>query len=328
MHEEIGRYQFPSQRHYGVWCTCPQRSCTVYLEFQDSLDDNRDIRRALRAAAEINSDALIITRRRADSNLNHETPTDPRNALVFTECQFKPYLPQFNSTFYAIDHENLTIVRRIKSNVVVALFQGEHYIYKFMTTTTCQSSFEIEAQTYQNLAGAPGIPTLRAVVRRGGVIQGLLISYIEGIDLWSLVKDIGLRDSELLDITYKIIRLAAGLEQRNFYHEDLKCSNIVRRQADGELFFVDLAGGLTSGMYREDRISHILFIGFDASDALFNLGRTLWELCAGESPVQGAPLDRIRIDMIRHIIRNCVEGSIENIGELYIKYYFAEIHGH
>src|SRR5271167_2453363 len=87
----------------------------------------------------------------------------------------------------------------------------------------------------------------------------------------------------LLDITFKIIRLATDLEQRKFYHEDLKCCNIIRRHADGEIVFIDLGGGLTRGMYREERESVIKYDGGpDAAD-------TLWEEHYGSS---GLPIVR------------------------------------
>ena len=114
----------------------------------------------------------------------------------------------------------------------------------------------------------------------------------------------------LLDITFKIIRLAADLERRKFYHEDLKCSNIMRRDADGELFFIDLGGGLTQGMNREERESVICDHGPDAIDALFTLGRTLWELWTADSPWKGAPLHRVSNETVRCIITDCEQGNV------------------
>jgi len=124
----------------------------------------------------------------------------------------------------------------------------------------------------------------------------------------------------LLDITFKIIHLATHLERRKFYHEDLKCSNIMRRHADGELFFIDLGGGLTDGMYREEREFVIMDHGPDATDALFNLGRTLWELWAADSPWKGAPLHRVSNETVRRIIADCEQGNMESILRLSEKY--------
>ena len=147
------------------------------------------------------------------------------------------------------------------------------------------------------------------------------MTYIEGIDLWSAVFNAGMRAEELLlDITFRVIRLAADLERRKFYHEDLKCTNIVRRHADGELFFIDLGGGMTRGMYRAERESVLWSQGPDVTDALFTLGRTLWELWAVDSPWQGAPLDRVQNEMVRHIIRDCEQGNVESIVHLSEKY--------
>jgi serine/threonine protein kinase len=190
-----------------------------------------------------------------------------------------------------------------------------------MTSKCHQFTFETEVENYRKLTGVPGIPTLKAVVRKDGLIQGLLRSYIEGLDLWSTVENGELRDEALLlDITYRIIHIASNLEQCKFYHEDLKCSNIVRRHTDGELYFIDFGGGLTEGMYREERVFSTSYNGPDASDALFTLGRTLWELWAAESPWKGAPLDRLENQIARNIIRDCEEGNVESIIHLSERY--------
>jgi len=176
-----------------------------------------------------------------------------------------------------------------------------------------------------NSNGASGIPTLKAVVRKAGFPHwhGILISYIEGSDLWSAVlanENMCQWDAQdLLNITYRIISVAASLEQCNFYHEDLKCSNIIRR-SDGESFFIDLAGGLTEGMYRPERQSTIYETGPDAHDALFTLGRTIWELWAADSPFKGVCLARVPNETARNIIKDCEEGNLENIVCLSQKY--------
>jgi hypothetical protein len=151
---------------------------------------------------------------------------------------------------------------------------------------------------------------------------------IEGIDLWSAVYNAVMGSEELLlDITFKVIRLAAHLERREFYHEDLKCTNIVQRHADGELFFIDFGGGLTRGMYRAERESLLLSQGPDATDALFTLGRTLWELWAADSSWEGGPLNRVQNDTVRHIIRDCEQGKVDSIVQLSEKYSPGEMVG-
>jgi hypothetical protein len=149
------------------------------------------------------------------------------------------------------------------------------------------------------------------------------MSYIEGPNLWTAVADGDIRDDDMrLDVTYRIIRVAVELERHGFYHQDLKTTNIIRRHADGEIYFIDLAGnGLTEGMYREERESIIDSEGPDASDALFTLGRTIWELWTGDCPWRGRfSLDRIQNETARDIIRDCEEGNMESIAHLSEKY--------
>ena len=140
------------------------------------------------------------------------------------------------------------------------------------------------------------------------------MSYIEGFDLSTIVEKGLFKDHQLLlNITARIVQVATDLENHNFYHEDLKCSNIVQQQSTGDIYFIDLGGGQTEGMYREERRG-------EASDALFTLGRTLWELWVGDWPWKGAPLDRVENETARKIIKDCEEGNVGTISELNQKY--------
>ena len=78
--------------------------------------------------------------------------------------------------------------------------------------------------------------------------------------------------------------------------------------------------GLTEGMYREERESVLRSQGPNATDALFTLGRTLWELWTANSPQEGAPLDRVENETVCHIIRDCEQGNVESIIQLSEKY--------
>lgn len=121
-------------------------------------------------------------------------------------------------------------------------------------------------------------------------------------------------ESALLDITARVVQVATNLENHNFYHEDLKCSNIVRQQSTGDIYFIDLGVGQTEGMYREEGRGY-------ASDALFTLGRALWELWVSDSPWKGAPLDQGRNETARKIIKDCEEENVGTIAELNKKHF-------
>jgi predicted Ser/Thr protein kinase len=323
MLNQVGSYQYPGEERYDLWYVCPFRSCTVYLEFPDGWKGENEVRMALKAANEKNTFAIKVTREPPKST--YSLSPQPSGPLRFSVCEFKDYNPHFNSDFSIVDHDELIELKTLKHNVHLVTYQGEKFVYKFMTQTCYQSSFETELAQYKKLAGAIGVPVLKAVVRKAGFVQGLLMSYIEGTNLRSLVQrgDI-LTDDDLLDITYRIIHLAAYLEQLRFYHEDLKCSNIVRRHVDSEVYFVDFGGGLTDGMYREERRNHISFNGPDPNDALFTLGRTVWELWAAASPskgADGASLDRVRNETARNMVRDCEEGNVQSI--VYLSKKFA-----
>lgn len=196
--------------------------------------------------------------------------------MEFRACEFKRYEPHFNSNFVAIDYEDLVEIKSLAHNTVVVSFKGEQeqFVHKFMDSKCHQTTFEYEVDNYLNLVGISGVPVLRALVQKSRLNQGFLILYINGPNLWAMVKNGPLEDeSLLLDITEKIVHVAADLEERNFYHEDLKCSNIVREHSTGDIYFIDFGGGRTEGMYLEDR-EHCAKP--DAVGALFTLGRTIW----------------------------------------------------
>jgi serine/threonine protein kinase len=323
MAEEVGRYEYPEEEHIELWYRCTERSCIVFLEFTDGWNEVVEVRHALRAAIEKNTNAVRVTRESSIPSANNGDKSRlniPRDHLRFAVCEFKPYQPRFNSDFYTVEHEDLLLVKELKHNVAVVSLHGEQLVYKFMTSTCYQNSFETEVENYRKLAGAIGVPKLRAVVRKAGVIQGFLICYIEGPNLWAAIKNGNLGNEVILDITYRIIHLATELERRQFYHQDLKCSNIVRRQTDGELFFIDFDGGITPGMYRLTRLGFILSEGPAANDALFTLGRTLWELWAGDYPRQVVDGDRVENETARDIIRACEEGTVVSISDLRRRY--------
>lgn len=278
-------------------------------------------RNALKAALQQDRRGIRVTRKLPSCTTNGENTVSDRDRTVFLGCEFKCFMPQFNSDFVSVDHDDLLELHGLKPNIKVVSFNGQQFVYKFMIKKDFQNTFETEVRNYRRLAGVPGVPVLRAVVQKGGLIQGILISYIEGPDLWQAVCDRVFKDeSALLDITIKIIQLAASLEKLNFYHEDLKCSNIVWNPSNGDIYFIDLAGGLTAGMYREERSTYLTFNGPDPCDALFTLGRTLWELWTGQSPWKNDPLGEVVNETARKIIKECEEGIVGSITELSRKF--------
>src|SRR5208282_1340605 len=153
------------------------------------------------------------------------------------------------------------------------------------------------------------------VVKCKGVVQGLLIPYIEGDNLWEArIRS----EAELVGMTYRIIEIAAGLEKVGYYDEDLKCQNIVRRRSDGALFFIDFAGGLTEGFYREKSFDDLVMGKINGKDAIYILGKTLWQLWTLEHPREEDKLpDRIP-EAARKIIYDCciatTHNTIEELG--------------
>jgi hypothetical protein len=180
-----------------------------------------------------------------------------------------------------------------------------------------QSSFEREFQRYLDFRGCEGVPSLVAVVKRDGMIRGLLLSYIDGENL-SQAKITS--EAELHGLTYRIISVATQLEKIGYYNEDLKCNNIMRQRSDGAIYFIDFAGGLTEGFYPEESEYDLCCGKVDPKDALYILGKTLWQLWINDIPTNVLP-DGIP-DPPRSIIYDCcVARKFNSIAEMQQAWY-------
>src|SRR5436305_7641594 len=65
----------------------------------------------------------------------------------------------------------------ITNNLHIVTYQNIQYVHKFMWRESYQESFEREVQRYIRLKERDGVLQLKAVVKRNGVVQGLLIPY-------------------------------------------------------------------------------------------------------------------------------------------------------
>src|SRR5947199_1280165 len=140
----VAMYTYPDQNRYDVWHECPSRSsCTVYIHFSDNWKSG-ELSRALRAAAEKNTLGIIVSRQHPETSEHFETESPTFDRLTFSVCEFKPYQPHFNREFYAVNHDELIILKPLKDNVSVVSLQKKRYVYKFMTPKYNQISFETE----------------------------------------------------------------------------------------------------------------------------------------------------------------------------------------
>lgn len=316
----LGQYNYPGDKHSAeFWYNCLDRDCEVYLFFDHSLLSRFDIPPALKYASEENAKGVVITRMKADMK------TPGFRQLEYRVCEFKPYQPRFNSDVWPVlKYEELSVHTsgKLASNVQIVTFEGELYAHKFMTKDSSQHEFEVEVQRYQLLKGSQGVPVFKGVVQAGGILQGFLISYIDGKDLWTIVTQNAMIGEEmLLDFTRRIIEVAVNLEARGFYHQDLKCQNIVRRQYDGEIFFIDLGPGTTERMYRQERGAVIRRNGANAKDGMYILGKTLWQLWCSDNPTEEDQLERVACVPVRQIIADCLMARFETMSRLHSEHY-------
>lgn len=263
-------FSFLTYLFYTVPVRCPVRKCEVNLRFECWDPISSEIVAALKYALKNDVNGVKITKNDADG-------VKSITGLQFSKMKGKPLQFAFNSDYHAVQYDDLTHFAngKIVGNVHIVPYQNSQYVHKFVWPRSYQQHFEREAERYCRLKECDGILPLRAVVKRDGVVQGLLITYIDGKNLWTAeIKS----DPELLKITYRIIEIASSLESVGFYHEDLKCQNIVRRRSDGALYFVDLVGGLTDGFYREEAFDDLFDGNVTAKEGMYILGKTLWQL--------------------------------------------------
>ena len=159
---------------------------------------------------------------------------------------------------------------------------------------------------------------LKAVVKRGVHSQGLLIPYIEGGNLGdACIKG----EDELRSVTFRIMEIAASLKRAGFYHQDLKCENIIRQKSNGGLYFIDFAGGFTDGFYPPESKGDLVDGKVDARTGIFILGKILWQLWSRKHPKTQDKLETFDIpEQARSIIYDCVSNQVATIEGLLKKY--------
>jgi serine/threonine protein kinase len=118
-------------------------------------------------------------------------------------------------------------------------------------------------------------------------------------------------EEQLLDIARRIVEVTVMLEQRGFYHQDLKCENIVRRRFDGKIYVIDFGAGTTEGMYPTEHGAQIRRDGADAADAMYILGMTLRQLWTSKHPTEDVQLNPIRNLSAHTIIEDCIRGRFK-----------------
>ena len=304
-----GVYEHPGGLPLEYWYECPIRGLIVNLIFVNcSPTSPYDHQSAMRYAYEHHTTGVKIWKRNGLRGLQFE-------AFDGTPVRFG-----FNTDYQAVSYDELSCIDMIKDNISVVIFQNVKYVHKFMDRTSCQRSFETEVRRYQQLNGYDGVLELKAVVRRNDRVQGLLIPFIEGDELWNLVKG-GQLTHELLHVTDRIIEIARNLEKAGVYHEDLKCENIIRRKSDGLLFFVDFGGGITKGFYREEASDDLLDGKIHPREALYILGKTLLQLWTAKHPQLSDQLSADDIPVaVRSTIVNCIDGGVDTVDELFRKH--------
>lgn len=117
------------------------------------------------------------------------------------------------------------------------------------------------------------------------MIRELLISFIDGENL---EKTAIASETDRLAVTDQIISIAVSLEKVGYYHSDLQCRNIIRRQSDGAIYFIEFGGGITYDFHPKNQSSSCCSKRFSR-----RMEFTFWERhCGNFGHVHGAFLPR------------------------------------
>jgi serine/threonine protein kinase len=223
------------------------------------------------------------------------------------------------------EYEDLRIVpSSLPSHVQLIALNDQLLVYKGMGDSYGnQNDFELQLKQYARLKGCKNVSEFKGLVRCDGLVVGFLVTYIEGDNLWNLLRSGRVRgEDELLSITQQIVEVAVGLEKHNFYHQDLKLANIVRRESDSAIFFIDFGAGVTEGMCDPDREWEIMMDGPNVVDAMYILGMTIWWLWNSDhEDTRNVDFDRTKNRFARSIIADCIQRRCETIGDLYCRHY-------
>ena len=307
--DELGRYQHPQDGPNEFWYNCTVRKRVVYLWFNRPFIDQQEIRDGMKYAFVNDLDGVTVKANGSEWGRKLEFAARPAKPLEDGA---------FNADYRTVDFGELTTIFSFTRNVHVVTFQGAKYVHKSTYTGSLQNCFEKEFNRYVKIQHCQGIPSLAAVVKRDGMIRGLLISYIDGENLgYTAIKS----ESELLDITYKIISIAASLESVGYYHEDLKCENIIRRRYDGAIYFIDFEPGQTDDFYPEEARHDLIFGRINSTSGIYILGKTLWQLWTDTRGVPQRQLPENISEPARSIIYDCcIERNLNSIAELQEKW--------
>jgi hypothetical protein len=317
--QRIGEYKYPGGYQTAVeyWYECERREQPVYLHFQCALDAHEiGLRVALDFAFEKDVYGVEIIR-------------DPERRCQLRVCEFKPLQRHFNSDLRPIiEYEDLREVPtphvEFPSHLRLVRVGGHLVMFKSMGERGEQCEFEAELKRYGTLKGCKQVSQFKGLVRKDGLFVGFLVTYIGGENLRTLLSIGRIKaESELLAITRQIIQVSVALEERQIFHQDLKLENIIRREADRAIYFIDFGEGLTPGMFNRARHGDIMVNGANAVDAMYILGMTLWWLWNIDYKGSWAAVEfeRTRNDFVRGIIEDCIEGRCESIKELYNRHY-------
>lgn len=312
--DEISRYCHTGDVRAEYWYNCVVRGCTVYLVFTPAPKSRLSIKEALHFALDNDALGVEITWENGDQNKDAQRKVCPPRPLQEGA---------FRAEYRTIDYGQLTFVKELSINVHLVEYKGVKYAYKFIEFWGFQDDFEREFSNYVKIRGCEGVPELVAVVRKDGLIRGLLITYFEG----QVLCEKPAPRHELPKIVDRIITIAESLEEVGFYHTELKGRKIIRRESDGQIFFIDFAPDFTPGftnVWRDESTRLKCLQGkAEGYDMLYILGKTIWELW-----IENYPIHHMEIipEPFQSLVKDCcIKRPFNSIKELRCAYPSADM---
>lgn len=173
-------------------------------------------------------------------------------------------------------------LRRPGARVVIKLSRPE---------VEARAALAEEVRVLRDLREAPGVPSIKSLLFRGGTLRGFVMPYFPGDTLERLLYYGGLLRSEVVPIATALCEAVLAINERGYLHRDLKPENVLC-SPDGGVQILDfglarrvsdVGGNAISGTPAYASPEQIAGWPLDSRSDLFSLGLLLYELVTGRS---------------------------------------------
>jgi serine/threonine protein kinase len=160
------------------------------------------------------------------------------------------------------------------------------------------------------VAHSPYLVNFHTIVTCKDLNRGILLRYVSSKSL----ENIQLTPSEKYTVIGLLLTALSDLEERGYYPQDLKLSNILFSDDKWVLHIVDLGSGVTEGMDQVKSLRSILQDKMNWQDMCYTFGKTVSDLYSfddfKESPNESS--GELSVESIPDLIQKMILGCCGN----------------